>query len=70
MKSMASKKARGIIAQNIWEKGEVHIGNAILTHTEAHDLDEHFSIVPHDAAGGDIFDEAIRAADSALEDLI
>jgi hypothetical protein len=64
------KIARGVIAQNIWEKGEVHIRNAILTHAEAHDLDEHFSVFPHDAAGDDIFDEAIRAADSALEDLI
>jgi hypothetical protein len=64
------KIARGVIAQNSWEKGEVHIGNTILTHAEAHDLDERFSVVPHDAAGDDIFDEAIRAADSALEDLI
>ncbi len=64
------KIARGVIAQNIWEKGEVHIGNAILTHAEAHDLDERLSVVPHDAAGDNIFDEAIRAADSALEDLI
>ena len=67
---MARKIARGVIAQSIWEKGEVHIGNAILTHAEAHDLDEHFSVVPHDAAGDDIFDEAIREADSAIEDLI
>jgi hypothetical protein len=64
------KTARGVIAQNIWEKDEVHIGNAILTHAEAHDFDECFSVVPHDAAGDDIFNEAIRAADSALEDLI
>ncbi len=33
------KIAQGVIAQNIWEKGEVDIGNAILTHAEAHDLD-------------------------------
>jgi len=64
------KIARGVIAQNIWEKGEVHIGNAILTHAEAHDLDERFSVVPHHTAGDDAFDEAIREADSALEDLI
>jgi hypothetical protein len=65
-----NKIARGVIAQNIWEKGEVDVGNAILTHAEALDLDVHFSVVPHDAAGDDIFDEAIRAADSDLEDLI
>ena len=64
------KIAQGVIAQNIWEKGEVDIGNAILTHAEAHDLDVRFSVVPHDAAGEDIFDKAIRSADSALEDLI
>ncbi len=64
------KIARGVIAQNIWEKGEVDVGNAILTHAEALDLDLHFSVVPHDAAGDNIFDEAIRAADSDLEDLI
>ena len=59
-----------MIAQNIWEKGEVDIGTAILTHAEAHDLDARFSVFPHDAAGDNIFDEAIRAADSHLEDLI
>jgi hypothetical protein len=64
------KIARGVIAQNIWEKVEVDIGTAILTHAEAHDLDARFSVFPHDAAGDDIFDEAIRAADSDLEDLI
>jgi hypothetical protein len=64
------KIARGVIAQNIWEKGEVDVGNAILTHAEALDLDVCFSVVPHDAAGDDIFDEVIRAADSDLEDLI
>ncbi len=64
------KIAQGIIAQNIWEKGEVDVGNAILTHAEALDLDVRFSVVPHDAAGDNIFDEAIRAADSDLEDLI
>jgi hypothetical protein len=64
------KIARGVIAQNIWEKGEVDIGNATLTHAEAHDLDVRFSVVPHDTAGDDAFDEAIRAADSELEDLI
>ena len=59
-----------MIAQNIWENGEVDIGTAILTHAEAHDLDVRFSVFPHDAAGDDIFDEAIRAADSELEDFI
>ena len=58
------KIARGVIAQNIC------IGTAILTHAEAHDLDARFSVFPHDAAGDDIFDEAIRAADSELEDFI
>ena len=65
------KIARGMmIAQNIWEKAEVDIGTAILTHAEAHDLDARFSVFPYDAAGDDIFDEAIRAADSDFEDLI
>ena len=64
------KIARGVIAQNIWEKGEVEVKNTTLTHTEAHDLDVCFSVVPHHTAGDDAFDEAIRAADSDLEDLI
>ena len=59
-----------MIAQNIWEKGEVDIGTTILTHAEAHDLDARFSVFPHDAAGDDLFDEAIRETDSDLEDLI
>jgi hypothetical protein len=65
-----NKIARGVIAQNIWEKGEVEVKNTTLTHAEAHDLDVRFSVVPHDTAGDDAFDEAIRAADSELEDLI
>ncbi len=52
------------------EKGEVDVKNATLTHTEAHDLDVHFSVVPHNTAGDNVFDEAIRAADSELDDLI
>jgi len=64
------KIARGVIAQTIWEKGEVDIGTAILTHAEAHDLDARFSVFPHDAAGDDLFDEAIRETDSDLEDVI
>jgi hypothetical protein len=59
-----------VIAQKIWEKGEVDIVTAILTHAEENDLDACFSVFPHDAAGDNIFDEAIRAADSDLEDLI
>jgi hypothetical protein len=65
-----NKIARGVIAQNIWEKGEVDIKKATLNHTEAYDLDARFSVFPHDTAGDDVFDEAIRAADSELEDLI
>jgi hypothetical protein len=65
-----NKIARGVIAQNIWEKGEVEVKKATLTHAEAHDLDDRFSVVPHNTTGDDAFDEAIRAADSALEDLI
>jgi hypothetical protein len=42
-----------------------------LTYAQALDLDERFSVVPpRDAADDDIFGEAIRAADSELEDLI
>ena len=42
-----------------------------LTHAEAIDLDERFSAGPPcDAAADDIFDEAIKAADAELEDLI
>ncbi len=59
-----------MIAQNIWEKGEVDIGNVTLTHAEAHDLDGRFSVVLHDTAGDNAFDEAIRVADYELEDLI
>jgi hypothetical protein len=61
--------ARGVIAQNIWEKGEVEVRTVTLSHAEALDLDVHFSAV-HDQAVDDAFDEAIRDADSALEDLI
>ncbi len=47
------------------------VTTVILTHAQAIDLDECFSVVPpHDAAADDIFDEAIRATDSELEDLI
>ena len=65
-----NKIARGVIAQNIWEKGEVDVGNVTLTHAEAHDLDGRFSVVLHDTAGDNAFDEAIRVADYELEDLI
>ena len=66
-----NKIARGVTAQHIWEKGEVTVTTVTLTHAEAIDLDERFSVVPpRDAAADDIFDEAIRAADSELEDLI
>ena len=65
-----NKIAQGVIAQNIWEKGEVDVKKATLTHAEAQDLDDRFSVVPYNTAGDDAFDEAIRAADSELEDLI
>jgi hypothetical protein len=65
-----NKIARGVIAQGIWEKGEVEVRTATLSHAEAVDLDVRFSGVVHDQAADDAFDEAIRAADSALEDLI
>ena len=65
-----NKIARGLIAQGIWEKGEVEVRTATLSHAEAVDLDVRFSGVVHDQAADDAFDEAIRAADSALEDLI
>ena len=64
-----NKIARGVIAQNIWEKGEVEVRTTQLSYAEAHDLDMHFTAV-HDQAADNAFDEAIREADSALEDLI
>ena len=66
-----NKIARGVTAQHIWEKGEVTVTTVTLTHAEASDLDERFSAgPPRDAAADDIFDEAIKAADAELEDLI
>jgi hypothetical protein len=64
-----NKIARGVNAHNIWEKGEVEVRTVTLSHAEALDLDVRFSAV-HDQAADDAFDEAIREADSALEDLI
>ena len=64
-----NKIARGVIAQGIWEKGEVEVRTTPLSHAEALDLDVRFSVV-HNQAADDAFDEAIRKADSALEDLI
>ena len=64
-----NKIARGVIAQGIWEKSEVEVKMTTLSHAEALDLDVHFSVV-HNQAADDAFDEAIREADSALEDLI
>ena len=64
-----NKIARGVIAQGIWGKGEVEVKTVTLSHAEAVDLDVHFSVV-HNQAADDAFDEAIREADSALEDLI
>ena len=64
-----NKIARGVIAQGIWGKGEVEVKTVTLSHAEAVDLDERFSVV-HNQAADDAFDEAIREADSALEDLI
>jgi len=58
-----------VIAQNIWERGEVEVRTVTLSHAEALDLDVRFSVV-HDQAADDAFDEAIREADSVLEDLI
>ena len=63
------KIARGVISQGIWGKGEVEVKMATLSHAEAIDLDVRFSVV-HNQAADDAFDEAIREADSALEDLI
>ena len=69
--AFGNKIARGVTAQHIWDKGEVTVTTVTLTHAEAIDLDERFSVVPSgDTAADDIFDEAIRAADSELEDLI
>jgi len=64
-----NKIARGVIAQGIWGKGEVEVKTVTLSHAEVVDLDVHFSAV-HNQAADDAFDEAIREADSALEDLI
>ena len=64
-----NKIARGVIAQGIWGKGEVEVKTVTLSHAEAVDLDERFSVV-HNQAADDAFDEAIREADSALEALI
>jgi len=64
-----NKIARGVIAQGIWGKGDVEVKTVTLSHAEAVDLDERFSVV-HNQAADDAFDEAIREADSALEDLI
>jgi len=64
-----NKIARGVTAQNIWGKGEVEVRMVTLSHAEALDLDVCFSVV-HDQAAGNAFDEAIREADSVLEDLI
>jgi hypothetical protein len=64
-----NKIARGVIAQNLWERGEVEVRTTQLSHAEALDLDVRFSVV-HNQAADDAFDEAIREADSALEDLI
>jgi hypothetical protein len=64
-----NKIARGVIAQNIWEKGDVEVKTVTLTHAEAVDLDVRFAAV-HDQAADDAFDAAIREADAALEDLI
>jgi len=63
------KIARGVTSQGIWGKGEVEVKMATLSHAEALDLDVRFSVV-HNQAADDAFDEAIREADSALEDLI
>ena len=66
-----NKIACSVTAQDIWEKGEVTVTTVPLTHAQALDLDERFSVVPpRDAAADDFFDEAIRVADSDLEDLI
>jgi hypothetical protein len=69
-KVYGNKIARGLIKQNIWERGEVDIGKATLTEPEARDLDERFSAVPYVEAKDSIFHEAIKAADSALKNLI
>jgi hypothetical protein len=70
-KAYGNKIAHNVTAQHIWEKGEVTVTTVTLTHAQAIDLDERFSVVPPcNAAADDISDEAIRAADSELEDLI
>jgi hypothetical protein len=58
-----------VTSQGIWGKGEVEVKMATMSHAEALDLDVRFSVV-HNQAADDAFDEAIREADSALEDLI
>ena len=37
-----NKIARGVISQNIWERGEVEVRTTPLSHAEALDLDVHF----------------------------
>jgi hypothetical protein len=64
-----NKIARGVTAQGIWEKGELEVKTVTLSHAEAVDLDVHFYVL-HNQAADDAFDEAIREADAALEDLI
>ncbi len=56
-------------AHNIWGKDEVEVRMVMLPHAEALDLDVRFSVV-HNKAADNAFDEAIREANSALEDLI
>ena len=64
-----NKIAWGVTAQGIWENGELEVKTVTLSHAEAVDLDVHFTVL-HNQAADDAFNEAIREADSALEDLI
>jgi hypothetical protein len=64
-----NKIARGVIAHNIWDKGDVEVKTVTLSYAEAADLDVRFAVV-HDQAADDAFDASIKEADAALEDLI
>ena len=50
-----NKIARSVTAQDIWEKGEVMVTTVPLTHAQALDLDERFSVVtPRDTAADEL----------------
>ncbi len=66
----ANKIARAIIRQNIWQEGGIDVVGVSLNESQVADLTAHFNTNTFDKAREGIFQEAIKAANKEVDNLI